>query len=66
MPDIGLILAFINTNKQLVATQLTQDFNQKLNDKIENFRKMYPEIDIKLFDINNTLKNVIIDSHLFG
>lgn len=61
VPDIGLIPAFINANKQLVATQLTQDFNQKLNDKIENFRKMYPEIDIRLFDINNTLKNVIID-----
>lgn len=61
VPDIGLIPVFVNTDKQLVATQLTQDFNQKLNNKIENFRKIYPEIDIRLFDMNNTLKNLLVD-----
>ncbi|MCC8371440.1 MAG: SGNH/GDSL hydrolase family protein [Rickettsia endosymbiont of Pseudomimeciton antennatum] len=61
VPDIGLIPAVINTKAQAWATKLTQEFNKKLNDQIENLRKIYPTIDIRLFDINNALQNVIAD-----
>ncbi len=59
VPDIGSIPAVINTKGQAFATKLTQEFNKQLNDQIENLRKIYPTIDIRLFDINNALQTVI-------
>ncbi|MCC8399486.1 MAG: SGNH/GDSL hydrolase family protein [Rickettsia endosymbiont of Platyusa sonomae] len=61
VPDVGSIPALVDTKLHLPATQLTREFNQKLNDQIENLRKIYPAIDIKLFDIYNVLQNIIVD-----
>ncbi len=61
VPDIGSIPAVVNTKAQAFATKLTQEFNKKLNDQIENLRKIYPTIDIRLFDMNNVLQNIIAD-----
>ncbi|UCM85185.1 MAG: SGNH/GDSL hydrolase family protein [Rickettsia endosymbiont of Culicoides impunctatus] len=61
VPDIGTTPYFVDTNKQILATNLTQDFNLKLNNGIESLKTKHHGVNIKLLDIRNIFQNVLAD-----
>lgn len=61
VPDIGTTPYFVDTNKQMLATSLAQDFNLKLNSGIESFKTKHPRVNIKLLDIRNIFQDVRAD-----
>ncbi|APR98308.1 SGNH/GDSL hydrolase family protein [Wolbachia endosymbiont of Folsomia candida] len=59
-PNIGLIPAFNKNEKaKEFATMLTNDFNKKLSDSLEDIKKKCTNLDIKKFDLDSKMKDMI-------
>ena len=61
VPDVGVTPFIHNEGKQALATQLSDDFNQKLSDEAKIFRKKYPGINLKIMDIHSKLQSIMAD-----
>ena len=59
-PNVGLIPAF-NKNEEAkeFATKLTNDFNKKLAESLEDIKKKCTNLDIKEFDLDSQMQNMI-------
>lgn len=65
-PDLGQVPAFRGTGLASFMSALSQDFNSRLEAKLNIFASSHPQLDIQLFPLDRTLASVIANPTTYG
>lgn len=65
LPDLGKTPSAAKEKNQTLLTELTNQHNQKLLNKVNELKEKYPNVNLALFDVNTVFNQVINDPQQF-